>query len=47
MITPVWMNEPDVPPHQPVADDRHSLLMADDSNPEFRTYYRLSAARRP
>ncbi|MFI6765159.1 hypothetical protein [Streptomyces sp. NPDC050355] len=46
VITPVWTADPDVPPHQPDAGYWQSLLVADDPDPEFRTYCHLFAARR-
>jgi hypothetical protein len=45
VITPVWTTGPDVPPDQPAASYWQSLLLADDPDPEFRTYYHLFAAR--
>ncbi|MFE0190033.1 hypothetical protein [Streptomyces sp. NPDC058989] len=47
VITPVWTTDPDVPPHQPDAGYWRSLLVADDVDPEFRTYYHLFASRQP
>jgi hypothetical protein len=47
VISPVWTTEPDVPPHALDTDYWQTLLVADDPDPEFRTYYHLFAARRP
>ncbi|WP_433917181.1 DUF3885 domain-containing protein [Streptomyces sp. NBC_01744] len=47
VITPLWTTEAEVPSFQPDAGYWQSLLVADDPDPEFRTYCHLSATRRP
>ncbi|MFG2819215.1 hypothetical protein ACGFX4_07270 [Kitasatospora sp. NPDC048365] len=47
VITPVWTREPDVPPHRPNAGYWKSLLVEDDPESDFRTYYHLFVTRRP
>nr|WP_257019613.1 hypothetical protein [Streptomyces sp. TLI_235] len=47
VITPVWTTGPEVPPDRADAGYWQSLLVEDDPDPEFRTYYHLFAARRP
>ncbi|WP_123564046.1 DUF3885 domain-containing protein [Kitasatospora cineracea] len=47
VVTPEWTSAPDVPSHRRVADHWRSLLVADDPDPDFRTYCHLFAVRRP
>ncbi|MFE9424719.1 hypothetical protein ACFYNO_17305 [Kitasatospora sp. NPDC006697] len=47
VITAAWSAEPDLPPHQRDAGYWQSLLVNDDPDPEYRTYYHLFADRRP
>ncbi|MFF4696387.1 hypothetical protein ACFY1K_11810 [Streptomyces chattanoogensis] len=47
VIRPVWTTEPDVPTDAPDVGYWRTLLVADDPDPEFRTYCHLFADRRP
>lgn len=47
VIRPVWTTEPHVPADAPDAGYWQTLLVADDPDPEFRTYYHLFADRHP
>ncbi|WP_394814504.1 DUF3885 domain-containing protein [Streptomyces chisholmiae] len=47
VITPRWSSEAEPPPAQLTPDYWRTLLVADDPDPEFRTYCHLFAARRP
>jgi hypothetical protein len=47
VITPLWTAEAEVPSVGPGTGYWQSLLVADDPDPEFRTYCHLFAARRP
>ncbi|MDH6142679.1 MULTISPECIES: DUF3885 domain-containing protein [Kitasatospora] len=46
VVTPLWTNDPDVPPHQPEDGYWRSVLAEDDDDPEFRVYCHLFAIRR-
>jgi hypothetical protein len=46
VIAPTWTAEPDAPPRQPDGAHWQSLLLTDDPDPEFRTYYHLFATKR-
>jgi hypothetical protein len=47
VITPVWTAEAELPSFRPGAGYWRTLLVADDPDPEFRTYWHLTAVRRP